>query len=93
MAVGYRSVLRLAEREDAVRVANEQFRSWLAEVFCVLISDRSPQRALIQKPRVLPSLVFGERRIKHRRRHVLRGLDAKLLQHLRLTDRVSISLA
>ena len=32
MAVGYRSVLRLSDREDAVRVANEQFRSWLVEM-------------------------------------------------------------
>lgn len=32
MAIGYRSVLRLDDRDDAVRVAKEQFRSWLAEM-------------------------------------------------------------
>lgn len=32
MTVGYRSVLRLDEREDAVRIAKEQFRSWLVEM-------------------------------------------------------------
>lgn len=32
MPVGYRSVLRLDDREDAVRVAKEQFRSWLADM-------------------------------------------------------------
>lgn len=32
MAAGYRSVLRLDETENAVRVANEQFRSWLVEM-------------------------------------------------------------
>ncbi|GEP37520.1 hypothetical protein NPS01_11830 [Nocardioides psychrotolerans] len=32
MAVGYRSILRLDEREDAVRIAKEQFRSWLVEM-------------------------------------------------------------
>lgn len=32
MAVGYRSVLRLDERQDAVRIAKEQFRSWLVEM-------------------------------------------------------------
>lgn len=31
MSLGYRSVLRLRDDEDAIRVANEQFRSWLAE--------------------------------------------------------------
>lgn len=32
MAVGYRSILRLDDREDAIRVAKEQFRSWLMEM-------------------------------------------------------------
>lgn len=32
MAVGYRSILQLDDREDAIRVAKEQFRSWLAEM-------------------------------------------------------------
>lgn len=32
MAVGYRSVLHLDEGEHAVRIANEQFRSWLVEM-------------------------------------------------------------
>lgn len=32
MAVGYRSILQLDDREDAIRVANEQFRSWLVEM-------------------------------------------------------------
>jgi hypothetical protein len=32
MAVGYRSVLHLNEREDAIRTAQEQFRSWLVEM-------------------------------------------------------------
>lgn len=32
MAVGYRSILRLGDREDAIRIAKEQFRSWLAEM-------------------------------------------------------------
>lgn len=32
MAVGYRSILRLDDREDAIRIAKEQFRSWLVEM-------------------------------------------------------------
>ncbi|GAA4398157.1 hypothetical protein GCM10023153_22730 [Ornithinibacter aureus] len=32
MTVGYRAVLRLDDREDAVRIAREQFRSWLVEM-------------------------------------------------------------
>lgn len=32
MAVGYRSILQLDDREDAIRVAKEQFRSWLVEM-------------------------------------------------------------
>lgn len=32
MALGYRSVLQLDEHQDAVRIAAEQFRSWLAEM-------------------------------------------------------------
>lgn len=32
MAVGYRAVLRLDDRQDAIRVAREQFRRWLAEM-------------------------------------------------------------
>lgn len=32
MAVGYRSILRLGDREDAVPIAKEQFRSWLVEM-------------------------------------------------------------
>lgn len=31
MAVSYRSVIQLDDHEDAVNVANQQFRSWLAE--------------------------------------------------------------
>lgn len=31
MTVGYRSILRLDDRQDALRVANDQFRSWLLE--------------------------------------------------------------
>lgn len=40
MAVGYRSVLRLSESEDAVRVAREQFRSWLVSMV------RDPRKTL-----------------------------------------------
>lgn len=32
MAIGYRSVLRLSDNEDAARIAREQFRSWLSEM-------------------------------------------------------------
>ena len=32
MAVGYRSILQRDDREDAIRIANEQFRSWLVEM-------------------------------------------------------------
>ncbi|GAB3813309.1 hypothetical protein GCM10028820_07830 [Tessaracoccus terricola] len=32
MTVGYRSIVRLDDREDAIRVAKEQFRSWLVEM-------------------------------------------------------------
>jgi hypothetical protein len=32
MAIGYRSILQLDDREDAIRVAKEQFRSWLVEM-------------------------------------------------------------
>jgi hypothetical protein len=31
MTVSYRAVLRLDDHEDAIRAANQQFRSWLAE--------------------------------------------------------------
>lgn len=42
MAVGYRSVLTLNENDDAVRVANDQFRSWLAEMV------RDPRKTLVE---------------------------------------------
>lgn len=36
MTVGYRSILRLNDKEDAIQVARQQFRSWLAE----MVKDR-----------------------------------------------------